>query len=301
METTNMTINKILEKSIILLKNNNIEEPILKSKIILANYLNKNKEYLFINGEERVSSEIEKIFFEKINELCDNVPLQYITNHQEFMNLDFYVDSNVLIPRNDTEVLVERVIKKVGELQKLRAIENTQKTCNIKILDMCTGSGAIAISLAKLCRNVEITAVDKSAGALSVAIKNYEHIRPDNKIKFIESNMFENLEKYNKKYNIIVSNPPYIETEVIKTLDKDVQNEPQMALDGGVDGLDFYRIIFKNLEKFLEEGGDVFLEIGYNQARKVTEIFKSRFEKVECIKDYSGNDRVIVGRNFTTN
>ncbi len=296
-----MTINKILEKSIILLKNNNIEEPILKSKIILANCLNKNKEYLFINGEELVSPEIEKIFFEKINELCDNVPLQYITNHQEFMGLDFYVDSNVLIPRSDTEVLVEMVIKRVRELQKLRLSENTQEACNIKILDMCTGSGAIAISLAKLCKNVEITAADKSSGALSVAIKNYEDVRPNNKIEFIKSNMFENLEKYSKKYDIIVSNPPYIETEVIKTLDKNVQNEPQMALDGGADGLDFYRIIFKNLEKFLEEGGDVFLEIGYNQARTVTEIFKSRFEKLECIKDYSGNDRVIVGRNFITN
>lgn len=296
-----MTINKILEKSIILLKNNNIEEPILKSKIILANCLNKNKEYLFINGEELISPKIEKIFFKKINELCNNIPLQYITNHQEFMGLDFYVDSNVLIPRNDTEVLVERVIKRVRKLQKLKLSENTQKTGNVKILDMCTGSGAIAISLAKLCKNVEITAVDNSSGALSVAIKNYEDIIPDNKIKFIKSNMFENLEKSNKKYDIIVSNPPYIETEVIKTLDKNVQNEPQIALDGGADGLDFYRIIFKNLEKFLEEGGDVFLEIGYNQAKEVTEMYKSRFEKVECIKDYSGNDRVIVGRNFIAN
>ena len=140
-----MTINKILEKSIILLKNNNIEEPILKSKIILANCLNKNKEYLFINGEELISPEIEKIFFKKINELCNNIPLQYITNHQEFMGLDFYVDSNVLIPRNDTEVLVERVIKRVRMLQKLKLSENTRyvyrkwSNCNFfsKIVQKC--------------------------------------------------------------------------------------------------------------------------------------------------------------------
>lgn len=308
-----MKINEMLEKAIALLKNNNIEEPILKSKIILAHCLNVTKEYILINGEKNVSENEEKEFFEKINKVCSNIPLQYITNKQEFMGLEFYVDNNVLIPRCDTEILVEKVIEKVNNLQKINkyksnkvikkneksimAQQNNEKIVpkQYKILDMCTGSGAIAISLAKMCENVEITAVDKSEKALNVAIKNYEKIKPANQVKFIESNMFENLKKCNEKYDIIVSNPPYIETETVKKLEKSVQNEPNMALDGGTDGLDFYKIISQNLEKFLKKDADLFLEIGYNQKESVSEIFKNKFEKVECIKDYAGNDRVIIG------
>lgn len=297
-----MKINEMLEKAIALLKNNNIEEPILKSKIILAHCLNVTKEYILINGEKNVSENEEKDFFEKINKVCNNIPLQYITNKQEFMGLEFYVDNNVLIPRCDTEILVEKVMEKVRNTQFQKVNQN--KTSNkveklitkpCKILDMCTGSGAIAISLAKMCENVEITAVDKSEKALNVAIKNYEKIKPENQVKFIESNMFENLKICDEKYDIIVSNPPYIETETVKKLEKSVQNEPNMALDGGVDGLDFYKIISQNLERFLKKEGELFLEIGYNQKKSVSKIFKNKFEKVECIKDYAGNDRVIIG------
>lgn len=278
-----MTIKETLKKAICLLNTKAIEEPILKSKILLSNCLNKPKEFLFIHENDELSLEIEKEFFKKIDKLCNNVPLQYITNQQEFMGLNFYVNENVLIPRSDTEVLVEAVIN------------NIYKEKSIKILDMCTGSGIVAVALAKNCPKVEITAIDKSSDALEVAIKNAKLNDVQDKIKFIKSDMFESI---NEKYDIIVSNPPYIETEIIKTLSKDVQNEPKMALDGGRDGLDFYKIIAKNVNGFLKENGKVFLEIGYNQKETVTKIFKEieRFKNITCIKDLAGLDRVIIAR-----
>ena len=275
-----MTIKEALKKSVELLEKNNIEERIIKAKIVLANLLEKPKEYLFINENEELDKKIEQDFFEKVNKLCNNIPLQYLTHIQQFYGLEFYVDDNVLIPRADTEILVEEVIKSIKDTKS-----------DIKILDMCTGSGIIAIILAKYCKNVDITAVDKSNGALNVAIKNAKKHGVYEKIEFINSDMFENLKD---RYNIIVSNPPYIESDVINTLTKDVQNEPKMALDGGKDGLDFYRNIFNNTDKFLEKAGQIFLEIGYNQRESVSKIFEEKFKNIKCIKDLSGLDRVIV-------
>lgn len=280
-----MIIKEALKKSIELLEKNNIEESILKAKIILSTLLSKPKEYLLINENQELDKSIEETFFANIHKLCNNIPLQYVTNSQEFYGLKFYVDENVLIPRSDTEILVETVIKYVKNLEN--------KNENLKILDMCTGSGIIAIILAKYCENVDITAVDKSEDALKVAIKNAKTHNVYNKINFIKSDMFENLKG---KYNIIVSNPPYIEKDVIKTLSKDVQHEPEMALDGGIDGLDFYRIINNNVDNFLEKNGAVFLEIGYNQRDSVSEIFAENFKNIKCIKDLNNLDRVIVGK-----
>ena len=280
-----MIIKEALKKSIELLEKNNIEESILKAKIILSTLLSKPKEYLLINENQELDKSIEETFFANIHKLCNNIPLQYVTNSQEFYGLKFYVDENVLIPRSDTEILVETVIKYVKNLEN--------KNGNLKILDMCTGSGIIAITLAKYCENVDITAVDKSENALKVAIKNAKTHNVYNKINFVKSDMFENLKG---KYNIIVSNPPYIEKDVIKTLSKDVQHEPEMALDGGIEGLDFYRIINNNVDNFLEKNGAVFLEIGYNQRDSVSEIFAENFKNIKCIKDLNNLDRVIVGK-----
>jgi len=274
-----MTIKEMIEGAIVLLQKNNIDESLIKSKIILSKCIGRSKEYLFIHGDEEVETKIKEIFFEKIDKLCKNIPLQYITNEQEFMGLSFFVNENVLIPRCDTEILVETVLHSM----------NKSKTKKIKVLDMCTGSGIIAIVLAKECDNAEITAVDKSELALNVAIKNANLHKVYDRIEFIKSDMFENL---NSNYDIIVSNPPYIEKDTIKTLSKDVQNEPIMALDGGEDGLKFYRIISNNIDRYLNKNGNIFLEIGYNQKESVSNLFKPR--RVECIKDLSGLDRVIV-------
>ena len=220
----------------------------------------------------------------KIEKVKNGYPLQYITNNQEFMKLNFYVNDDVLIPQPDTEILVEEVIK---------ICKTKYKEGPIMVLDLCTGSGAIAISIKKYVDNVEITATDISNNALKVAIKNANLNNVD--IKFITSNMFE---KINDKYDIIVSNPPYIEKEILRTLSKNVQYEPTLALDGGTDGLSFYREISKNSYKYLKKDGYLALEIGYNQKNSVIDILEkeNRYKNIINIKDLSNNDRVIIGQ-----
>lgn len=278
-----MNIEEILKKEINNLKQNNIENSTLKAKILLANILNVKKEYLLIHSEEEIKQE-DKIKYENcIKELIKGKPLQYITNKQEFMALDFYVDENVLIPQPDTEILVEK------------AIEIAVTTQKNKILDMCTGSGCIAISLAKKINNAQIIAVDISNNVLNVANKNAINNNVENKIKFINSDMFNNIEE---KFDIIVSNPPYIETETINKLEIEVQNEPHLALDGGIDGLKFYKIIANNAFKYLNENGYLLLEIGYNQQNSVTQLLQDigKYKNIETIKDLGGNYRVVIAR-----
>ena len=278
-----MNIEEILKKEINNLKQNNIENSTLKAKILLANILKVKKEYLLIHSEEEIKQE-DKIKYENcIKELIKGKPLQYITNKQEFMGLNFYVDENVLIPQPDTEILVEKAIE---------IAETTQKN---KILDMCTGSGCIAISLAKKINNAQITAVDISNSALNVANKNAINNNVENKIKFINSDMFNNIEE---KFDIIVSNPPYIETETINKLEIEVQNEPHVALDGGIDGLKFYKIIANNAFEYLNENGYLLLEIGYNQQESVTQLLQDtgKYKNIETIKDLGGNYRVVIAR-----
>lgn len=196
------------------------------------------------------------------------------------MGLNFYVNENVLIPQPDTEILVEEV------LQLLK--QNVSK----KILDICTGSGAIAISIAKMQENSTVTASDISEEAINIARKNSVDNNTD--IEFVVSNMFE---KINGKFDIIVSNPPYIEEKVISTLPKEVQKEPYIALFGGEDGLKFYRIIAKEGKKFLNANGYIAVEIGYNQKEKVIELFeKEEYKEVYSKKDFGGNDRIVIAK-----
>lgn len=260
----------------------NIEDVNIKAKLLLMHLLEVSKEYLIINSNKEVISENIVKYKKGLEELINGKPIQYITNIQEFMGLEFYVDKNVLIPQPDTEILVEEVIKLSNSFDK-----------EISILDMCTGSGAIAISLKKYISNVQITAVDVSETALEIAKKNAINHGVD--IEFIKSDMFDNL--LNRRYDLIVSNPPYIETEIINNLSKEVQNEPKLALDGGEDGLKFYKIFSKEAYMYLNKGGYLFLEIGYNQKESVMRLLNNEFfYDVKCVKDISGLDRVIIAR-----
>lgn len=270
------------------LKENSIEDASFKAEILLQYILNMNKTEIIINSEKEVQHDLEQKYIAYLDEVITGKPIQYITHKQEFMGLNFYVDESVLIPQPDTEILVEETIRTVTANNKLLGQ-------NIKILDLCTGSGAIAISLENYLKNkfeTEIIASDVSKKAIDVAKRN---ARENNaKVKFIISDMFENIKENN--FDIIVSNPPYIEKATIITLSKEVQNEPHLALDGGIDGLDFYRIIAKEGYKHLKSGGYILVEIGYNQKESVSNIFKEytdQYIEVNCIKDLNGQDRVI--------
>lgn len=280
-----MKIKDILENGMNILKENNIEEYRLKARMLLANVLNKSKEYLIIHSEENISKDLENNFFLKIERLKNNEPIQYILNCQEFMGLDFYVDENVLIPQPDTEILVEEVIEIASKIQN---------ESQIKILDMCTGSGAIGISIAKLLKNVQVYASDISNEALNVAKKNSE--KNALSIDFIQSDLFENFSK-DYKFDIIVSNPPYIKTEVIKTLSEEVKREPIVALDGGKDGLVFYKKIIKESRNFLNSDGYLALEIGYDQREEVQKIFiENGYKNIYSKRDLSENDRIVIAQ-----
>ena len=254
-----MKISELIKDGVYVLKEKNIDDCNLKARLLLAYLLGKKKEYLIINDNEEIDNGKQMEYFSLLDRLISGEPLQYITGHQEFMGLDFFVNKNVLIPQPDTEILVQSVIKYLehncGNVNS-KLFEKIQKNKikNPKILDLCTGSGAIAISIAKLSQNdnIEIYASDISHEALEVAKLNCQKNRA--KVKLIESDLFNNI---NENFDIIVSNPPYIETEVIKELDLEVQNEPRLALDGGKDGLDFYRKIAKKSKKYLNDERNV--------------------------------------------
>ena len=278
-----MKIKEVLNKGISELKSNNIEDSSIKARVLLASILKKPKEYIIIHDDEEID---ETDFFRGIYMLINNTPIQYITNNQEFMKMNFYVDENVLIPQPDTEILVEEVIS----LSK-----NNKEELNI--LDLCTGSGCIAISLAKYIENSNTTAIDISSKAIQIAKLNAEKNLVHRKIKFIESNMFNNIEE-SHKFDCIVSNPPYIKTKIIDTLSEEVKNEPKLALDGGEDGLFFYKIIAENAYKYLKQDGYLCLEIGYDQKEEVINLLEEigKYKEIYSKKDLSGNDRIVIAK-----
>lgn len=280
-----MKIKEALKKANQILIQNNIDEVFLKSRILLAHILNVEKEYLIIHDDEVLLSLQENEFFEKVNKLCSGVPIQYLTNSQEFMGVNFYVDKNVLIPQPDTEILVENVIS---------IIKNLQKSCQkeITVLDLCTGSGIIGVCLKKHLQNVNVLSSDISSNALEIAKKNAN--LQNVKIDFIKSDLFENIDE---KFDVIVSNPPYIKTDKINELSKEVKNEPRLALDGGQDGLDFYRRIIKESTNFFRKTGYLALEIGYDQKEAVENLFKNfKYKEIKIFKDLSDIERVIIGK-----
>ena len=277
-----MTIKQALIKGVTVLKLEKISTPKLKARLLLQYVLKKPRQYLIVYDNQKLTDKEEQEYLKYIELLTQGEPIEHITHQKEFMKLNFYVDENVLIPRQDTEVLVEEVMKIA---KKIRAR---------KILDLCTGSGAIAISLAKYLENIQLTALDISGKALDIAIANAKNNHVQDKITFVESNLFQDLGQ--EKYDIIVSNPPYIRRKEIETLDKEVRREPRLALDGGEDGLDFYRNIIDKGYEYLKYGGYICLEIGYDQKEEVMKIIKDKKQYTEtyCKKDLYDNDRVIV-------
>ena len=256
-----------------------------------------NRTALVLRWQDELQDNQCEAYFDLIAKRAARVPLQHITGTQEFMGLTFEVNDKVLIPRQDTETMVEDALELIekGTLRGQAYIDDLKKGGDV--LDLCCGSGAIGISIAKLAKGTHVTCSDLSKEALEVAERN-ARLNEYKSVKFTESDMFDafcgRLGK--KKFNLIISNPPYIPPSVIEGLEPEVRDhEPMMALDGGEDGLDFYRIIARQAPEHLKKGGVLMLEIGFDQKDAVKELLRGagRFEKIVGLTDLTGKDRII--------
>lgn len=257
----------------------------LDSQLLLSHVLGVERTYLFLNREEELQED-KYIEFKRLIELRKKgVPLQYITGYQEFMSLSFKVSEGVLIPRCDTECLVEVI------LENLKDIENPV------IADVGCGSGAISISIANYKKDALVYALDIMDTPLILTKENAKLNNVDNNVKILKSNMLSALIEIGEKVNMVVSNPPYIRSGVITTLMAEVKDyEPMTALDGGVDGLIFYRNITKESKEILVDNGILAYEIGHDQGEDVKNIMiENGFKNVSIIKDLSGMDRIVIG------
>lgn len=265
------------------------DTPRLDVEILLQKALGGvDRLYIHLNLSKELEIEQEEIFLRFIEERLKGRPIAYIVNNREFMGLDFYVKEGVLIPRPDTEILVEEII----ELCKGKD--------DLDILDIGTGSGAITVSLAKYIEKSRLTSLDISEIALEIAKKNAKSNGVIDKINFIKSDLFQQIVGTNLKFDIIVSNPPYIRKRDIDELHTQVKDyEPYNALEGGIDGLDFYRNITEQSKNYLKPGGILAYEVGHDQAEEVVKIMQNNgYNKIYIKKDLQGIDRVVIGFNI---
>jgi len=265
-----------------------IETPQLDAELLLTDLLSSDRTFLILHGDDESLLEQEEEYFERVARRESGIPLQYITGKQEFMGLQFAVNETVLIPRQDTEVLVETAIEKARTLSGNGSLD---------ILDMCTGSGAIALSLSHYLPEARITAADISEKALGTAKKNARQLGLYERVDFVSGDMFESVR--GKKFDLILCNPPYIRTDILSTLQTEVKDhEPMSALDGGADGLGFYRIIAKDAPGYITDGGWIMLEIGHDQGETVSKLLLDAgcFSNISVLKDLAGNNRIVIAK-----
>lgn len=311
-----MTYRECYEKGCRILNEAGIEEAVLDARLLLESVCGTNRNDLLVHGEQPVAVDAEEKYMDWIGKRAGHIPLQQLTGEQDFMGLTFTVNEHVLIPRQDTEILVEEVLKELHD--------------GMRVLDMCTGSGCILISLLHYSNGCEGLGVDLSAEALKVAKRNAQRILGENfsetkdcgvktfetesddaetaintaenetagRARFLQSDLFENVEG---KFEIIVSNPPYIASaEVDKLMPEVRDHEPRMALDGTADGLEFYRRIIEEAGQHLVSSGMLFFEIGYDQGQAVSELMRQHgYSEVQVVQDYAGLDRVVYGTYVT--
>ncbi len=265
-----------------------IAEAALDARLLLEHVCGTNRNDLLVHGDKEVVSEHYETYQKLLQQRAQRSPLQHITGVQEFMGLEFTVNDKVLIPRQDTEILVEEVLR---ELQS-----------GMRILDVCTGSGCILLSILHYSNDCTGVGVDISPEALAVAGRNGDALSRERELEytFLEGDLFAPVEG---KFDIIVSNPPYIATAVIETLEPEVRDhEPMLALDGKEDGLFFYRRLAAECGAYLNRGGRLYLEIGYDQGQAVQELLTAAgFGEVQVVQDYAGLDRVVHGIYFGMN
>lgn len=278
-----MTYRECYEQGCRALQAAGIEEAALDARLLLEAVCGTNRNDLLVHGEQPVAPEAEEKYLNWIRQRAEHIPLQQLTGEQDFMGLTFSVNEHVLIPRQDTEILVEEVLKELHD--------------GMRVLDMCTGSGCILLSLLHYSNDCEGLGVDLSAEALEVAGRNVLKVLTPEKAEhahFLQSDLFEKVEG---KFEIIVSNPPYIASAEVEKLMPEVRDhEPRMALDGTEDGLYFYRRIIEEAGKHLVSSGMLFFEIGYDQGQAVSELMRTEgYCEVQVVQDYAGLDRVVLG------
>lgn len=273
-----MTMEELLQQGVQKLCDAQIMNAEIDAMYLLEHVFGIKRVDYFLNRQHKVSQSQEETYLQNIALRSSHIPLQHIIGNQEFMGFQFLVNEHVLIPRQDTEVLVEEVAK----------VANGKR-----VLDLCTGSGCIILSLCRMCHLSQAVGIDLSQKALQVARENGKRLKCN--VTFLESDLFD---KVVGKFDIIVSNPPYIETDVIDGLMQEVRDhEPHMALDGGMDGLDFYRAIVEQSVEYLADNGYLCFEIGCNQGDAVLALMRQRgFIQCRMIKDLAGLDRVVMGQ-----
>ncbi|MBQ8562998.1 MAG: peptide chain release factor N(5)-glutamine methyltransferase [Firmicutes bacterium] len=280
------------------LRDAGVTDAAIDAKELYCYMMHIDRTRLMLSWQDVMQDKECEEYFNLVARRASRIPLQHITGEQEFMGLPFTVSDRVLIPRQDTETMVEDALDVINK-NKLR---NEELNCKARrgwsVLDLCCGSGAIGISLAKLAEDVKVTCSDLSADALAVAELNARNLGAKS-VKFVRSDLFEAFSGKlgNKKFDMIISNPPYIRHDVIETLEPEVRDhEPMMALDGGEDGLDFYRQIVEQAPDFLKKEGIVMLEIGHDQMSDIIKLFSldDRYSFVTGLKDLAGRDRIVV-------
>ena len=284
-----MTVLELLNGSTNTLKDHQVENPRLNAELLLARSLNLSREGLYTHLRDTLKEREKEALEKMIRRRILGEPLQYILEHQEFWSIDFKVDPRVLIPRPETELLVE---------QSLLILSGIFFKRNPSVLEIGTGSGAIAIALAKEVKNIFLVATDISGDALGLAKENAKSAGVQHQIKFVNGDLFDPLRPSEERrpFDLILSNPPYLIRPEIGSLAKEVRDyEPIIALDGGEDGLEFYRRLISQAPLFLREGGWLLLEMGQGQGTLVSELIEGggHFLKPDCVPDLSGIERIV--------
>ncbi len=284
-----VNLEEALKKATAVLECAAVSTPLLDAQVLLCHVLQVDRLYLYAHSDRLLVQGEERRYFELIEKRAEGMPVQYLVQNQEFMGLDFHVEEGILIPRADTEVLVENVIQYFQERKRISSP---------LIADLGTGSGAIAVSLASWISHAFVYAVDISEKAIEISKGNAQRHGVSERMRFLRGDLFQPLKAkaLEGKLDALVSNPPYIPRREIDNLQKEVAvYEPRLALDGGEDGLDFYRRIIEDAPLFLKEGGLLAFEVGYDQAQPVNQMLNEKgcFQDIEIKKDLSGIERVV--------
>ncbi len=281
-----MVINQLLKMGLEKLSDREFSNPQLEVRLILAKLMNVDKSFIYAFGDKEVTEEVSNEFLKLIEKRSSGYPFQYLIGEKEFMGLDFYVEEGVLVPRPDTEILVEYVLEYIKTI-------NEEK---INVLDLGIGSGAISLSIAYYCQEAFVYGVDIDDIPIKVSNINKRRFGLNN-VEFLKGDLFQPIIEKKGSFQIIASNPPYIPKDVIETLQDEVKKfEPRLALDGGDDGLDFYREISLKAKEYLVDNGLLIFEIGHDQGIVVKEILeKNNFRNIEIKKDLQSLDRVVLG------